>query len=398
MDNIISYSPCKSVNIALSGHKPIKLTKGTKTLKALGKLAKALELDKDFEEFRLEHSRLLNQRKLKGTLCLSIHPLDYLTMSDNASGWSSCMSWQEDGCYRMGTVEMMNSPMAVVAYMKGSNDLQWDTYTWNNKKWRTLILVNPESIVSIKAYPYKHDEFTTICIDWLRELVTTNLGWDMHQDIQRVEEGTLFSYHGNEYSLSPHTRKMYNDFGAVTHLITLPKTAKKKLTIPLTYCYSGESECMCCGSTEALWDEENFVFCTNCSDGGNYYKECAECGESTSESEIYWVDDTPVCCHCLDNVAEECQFSGDYHYSENMCTIYLTRQNDVVDVDNNASIRVAKSYLEYCHISEIYCLPHQSANGEWYWNIEDMNFYGLKWYFNILDIENYAVKQEDENN
>ena len=38
-------------------------------------------------------------------------------MSDNNSGWESCMSWRNNGCYRRGTVEMMNSPYVIVAYL-----------------------------------------------------------------------------------------------------------------------------------------------------------------------------------------------------------------------------------------------------------------------------------------
>ena len=62
--------------------KEVKIQSGTKTLKALYKIAEAYDLP-GYEEFRLEHSRILNQKTLKGNLCLSIHPLDYMTMSDN---------------------------------------------------------------------------------------------------------------------------------------------------------------------------------------------------------------------------------------------------------------------------------------------------------------------------
>ena len=40
-------------------------------------------------------------------------------MSDNDYGWDSCMGWMNEGEYRLGTVEMMNSPCIVVAYIDG---------------------------------------------------------------------------------------------------------------------------------------------------------------------------------------------------------------------------------------------------------------------------------------
>lgn len=114
--------------------KKLKIHSGCKPIRILQKIVKEFEIPY-FEEFRLEHSRILNQKTLVGDLCLSIHPLDYMTMSDNDYDWSSCMSWI-DGEYRQGTVEMMNSACVIVAYIKGRNDYSIQNYQWTNKKWR----------------------------------------------------------------------------------------------------------------------------------------------------------------------------------------------------------------------------------------------------------------------
>ena len=108
-----------TVEIPLPTGKSLKVNRGCRALKTLGKLIEGFGLDmKEFEQYRIKHSQILNQKKLKGTLCISIHPLDYVTMSDNDSGWESCMSWENSGCYRQGTVEMMNSTCVVVAYLE----------------------------------------------------------------------------------------------------------------------------------------------------------------------------------------------------------------------------------------------------------------------------------------
>ena len=79
--------------------KSFKISRGEKPLKILRKLTEYYDMSMDdYEEFRLEHSRILNNKKLKGTLCLSIHPLDFFTMSDNENHWESCMSWKNNGC------------------------------------------------------------------------------------------------------------------------------------------------------------------------------------------------------------------------------------------------------------------------------------------------------------
>ena len=156
----------------------VKVCAGQKITKVIGKLSNIFGLSESgYEKFRIAHSQVLNQKKLTGRLCLSIHPLDYMTMSDNNCDWDSCMSWSNEGCYRQGTVEMMNSDMVVVAYLAASEDMSlwWssdkdDDKYWSNKKWRQLFVINRDIITNVKAYPYRNDELTNICLNWLREL------------------------------------------------------------------------------------------------------------------------------------------------------------------------------------------------------------------------------------
>ena len=76
--------------------KTLQIQKDGKPMKAILKVLTYFnasnELMKAFERFRLAHSLIFNDAKLKGKLVLSIHPLDFITMSDNSLGWSSCMS------------------------------------------------------------------------------------------------------------------------------------------------------------------------------------------------------------------------------------------------------------------------------------------------------------------
>ena len=139
---------------------------GCKPVKMLGKINQLMfHLDESFENFRLAHSRILNSTKLHGQLCISIHPLDYMTMSDNDCDWDSCMSWKNEGSYRLGTVEMMNSPSVVVAYLESSTPMWLPKGVWNNKKWRCLFIVTPDVITSVKGYPYNSNALNAIVIE-----------------------------------------------------------------------------------------------------------------------------------------------------------------------------------------------------------------------------------------
>ena len=83
--------------------KSFTISYGMKLMKVYNKFATAFGIA-GFDEYAVAHSQILNTTNLKGTLCLSIHPLDYMTMSDNDSNWTSCMSWKNGGEYRQGTV------------------------------------------------------------------------------------------------------------------------------------------------------------------------------------------------------------------------------------------------------------------------------------------------------
>lgn len=101
-------------------------------------------------------SRYMQEDKIEGYLYLSVHPLDFLTVSENAEGWHSCHSL--DGSYRGGNLNYMVDDTTVVAYLSSGADkyLRVIDRNWNSKKWRTLLHFNKENkaIYLNKQYPY----------------------------------------------------------------------------------------------------------------------------------------------------------------------------------------------------------------------------------------------------
>lgn len=270
----------------------INIARGQKLMKALGKLCTILNLEEDFESFRVAHSQVLNQKRLTGELCLSIHPLDYATASDNANNWSSCMSWKENGCYRFGTVEMMNSPMVICAYLKSTkNNMSWyyngNDYEWPSKKWRAWILVHEGVILCNRQYPYDNDVLATQAVNWVKNLAQENLGW--------ADYGTTqMQNHHFEFE----TNLMYNDI-------------QDEQICCLNYKYdgthyinfSGPANCMWCGAEiDYDYDERDCVadslLCGSCR--GEYY--CDECGDNITGREDEYIDPETgekLCEHCF---------------------------------------------------------------------------------------------------
>lgn len=104
-------------------------------------------------------SRYMQENKIEGYLYLSVHPLDYLTMSETNEGWHSCHSL--DGSYRGGNLNYMVDGITIVAYLADEENKKLRAFegsglTWNSKKWRVLIHYNRENeaIYLNKQYPY----------------------------------------------------------------------------------------------------------------------------------------------------------------------------------------------------------------------------------------------------
>ena len=338
--------------------KVFKVDYDCKLMKVFNHLAKHFGLERSFEEFRIAHSQILNQKTIKGTLCLSIHPFDYMTMSDNTYDWDSCMSWENNGCYRTGTIEMMNSPCVVVAYLRGSEPFRvWGNNWAGNKKWRELYVVHPHAICNIKPYPYQNEALSDMVLEWLRELADNNLGWDVSYDPMHFDEGCSFEYYDKQtYCYHFETYRMYNDFNTsmTNHKIIIPRYEGIENHSGREYIdISGSNVCPCCG--DIWWPDEgheDHVLCHNCDPGPC----CSSCGHEDDEDDMYWVEGDYLCYECYCDEAGRCRITDDYRYNHNLVNLYLT------PVDNNLQ---HMDMLTYCTIGKEWVEPgrfhHEAA-------------------------------------
>ena len=323
----------------------LKVCRGMKPMKILHKFIEKFGTEKDeemFEEFRLWHSRLLNQKTIDGQLCLSIHPMDYMTMSDNANGWTSCMRWSDKygspdaGDYRAGTIECMNSPYIIVAYLHDpKHHMEFNGFEWNSKRWRELFIVNEGCITEIKGYPYQDENLTNTCLAWIKELAMEHMGWtyddeeyDMSSAINKEENESIFL----DFIKPVH---MYKDFGVlkkhsgrvnIDALRDSKKFYHRDVTRPdnyrITYFdipYGGEATCMFCGSyiNDSDYDHvDNMVLCERCES----MRRCRCCGDAITDDDSYYVADLDdyVCYDCFSNDCVTDGFDGMVYLADNM--------------------------------------------------------------------------------
>lgn len=305
-----------------------KVQKGCKVSKALGKIAEAFGIP-GFEEFRIAHSQILNERKLKGQMTLSIHPLDYVTMSDNDCDWSSCMSWREDGEYRRGTVEMMNSPFVVIAYLSAKDDMRMGDGYWSNKKWRELFIVTDEMICGIKGYPYWNRNLERVALDWLKELAIENWGEKCKNYTEKPymmfapNNTALIDVDEMDTRIRVHlwTDAMYNDCYD-EHFAYFNKDMSET---SIDMCYSGVGQCMWCGKETGDFSYESNLIC-GCCDNELY---CTKCGERIHEDDAYWVNGECYCEYCYQDLpyCDSCEETVSYDSSMNR--VYISNGNKI---------------------------------------------------------------------
>lgn len=325
--------------------KVLQIQPGMKPIRAMQKMIEYFQWDslkEPFERFRIALSQISNDKKLKGNLCFSIHPLDFLTMSDNSNGWSSCMSWQDEGCYHIGTVEMMNSNNVICCYLESGNSLfnfnanhfKEEEWSWNNKKWRQLFYVTNEIAVGGKAYPYQSKELTLIALDEIKRLSEQNLhrtysfGPELYKDMihvgskYRMDQNREWIYHGEttKHNILFNTRGMYNDMlNDQSEIYWCYRNKVKKNTI---ITYSGKAPCLCCGNSvieesrnsdeysrydyNDRYDHVSKVVCPECT----WQYQCDECREAKLTEPLYIYDGHKYCKDCANRYYKICPDCG----------------------------------------------------------------------------------------
>ena len=289
---------------------------GQKIIKTIQKVLNFYGYDMSnglFEEFRNKVSNITTSSNIKSNLVFSIHPIDYMTMSDNDCGWSSCMSWKNNGMYSDGTIEMMNSNMIIVAYLESDNPFIVNNHIIPNKSWRTLLYVHKNILVAGKSYPYHNSELDKKVLEELYKLVNKNLKWDYKYKEQEYKD--LYSYLPNEEDQINNLCVSKKQIVIVTGHAMYNDLLEDKDSV--YFCYrnipkkgmvlnaSGKNTCLICGLQHYGTTSEKI--CNSCKE--NY--SCCNCGNVDSSKkhfEIFVVNDNNyrvyrerICEHCIDD-------------------------------------------------------------------------------------------------
>lgn len=305
-------------------------------------------------------SRIIQEDKLTGRLCLSVHPLDYLSLSENTYNWRSCHAL--DGDYAAGNLSYMADTATIICYLRGDHDnitlpAFGPDVPWNSKKWRMLLNFSENSfdfimagrqypfvlsdgldiISSLLIFPNKFGLTKTKISPWVNKTITEipNL-----YDSQYVE-----SVYDLDYEYYPIKHKLYTKQDLIQYdednkLFFCDLTESTCYTPYYTYStiyrYSdnidrfrinigNKVKCLHCGNQ--IISQGDLFICNDCAtkygdiyhiDNENYVT-CVRCGShGWGDEEGHWLDDTWVCDYCYDRYVKQCPECGYDYFEEDL--------------------------------------------------------------------------------
>ena len=335
--------------------KNIKIAKGSKILKAF-KLFE--ENEKVIDALQTQASMLIQENKVRGKLCFSVHPLDYLSVSENTYHWRSCHAL--DGDYRTGNLSYMTDECTVICYLKGENEVKLPRFPedvlWNSKKWRMLLFVseNRDALFAGRQYPF----FSETALNVLRPHYINSMGYELsrwsnfHNDyiekfprademartadenlkgrylsmqntimeICDIVEDTPNPLHYNDLLESSFYRQPYYAWMR-PRWWDYPSSKKPKFIL------GSSVGCLCCNNKKISFG--NLMRCNDCEANSenpcsDYFARCNCCDSTYLRENGYYCCscESMVCPECRDEECDECEQCGELWYK---CDIIFER-------------------------------------------------------------------------
>ena len=333
------------------------IKKGTKIIRAF----KYFVTDKNIRtELQNKASMIIQEDKIIGTLCASVHPLDFLSSSENDHNWRSCHAL--DGEYRAGNLSYMTDTGTIIIYLKSDQSTILPNFPesvpWNSKKWRVLLFFSKDHNMLFlgRQYPFTAEggaEFISQKLlpmmglgtytSWTDLSLTGHIiGGDIHHNLipeyypvggHLIEKKELIKdgHHAlmfNDLLRSSYYTPMYCfkhlDYGNVGHY----KRTRFKI--------GNHVPCLCCGKSDIISNDK--MLCPDCED--QYNKEhsiCCICGKTYLTEEGIWIEefDDYICPDCYETEFEFCTKCGKPVWKANMSSstdayMCLSCQTDIM--------------------------------------------------------------------
>lgn len=337
-------------------YKDTVIPKGMKLLKAF----KYFEENKDIlNDIQNVASMYIQQNKISGKLCLSVHPLDFLSSSENTLNWRSCHAL--DGEYRAGNLSYMLDESTIICYLKSDEEVELPRFPssvpWNNKKWRCLLFFseNNKMMFAGRPYPFAANGLLNKIRDIVQELklieVSNNFYWEKkclsewrndYIDTFNFSDGTQVKLENrhilNNFNELVSLRKIITDQHGSCHYNDLlrsscyvPYYAQVEYAsnhVPeyeAHFRIGAKTLCLNCG--KHLVSEPDSMLCEDCLE--HYESEkyldgmfCSECGARIRNDEGEYVATGEFLCpNCIREYTQICYKCNERYYQDDMSVV-----------------------------------------------------------------------------
>ena len=294
-----------------------KIVAGMKTSRALNKLFGIIGIDKvsGYNREFAKCSDALNPLTIKRHTVLSVHPVDYLLMS-NGNSWKSChmIGTNYDGCYSGGTLSYMLDTVSMVFYTVDASASE-ENLELEKKINRNMFFYDNKRLVQSRLYPQGCDYgFREVYDDYrhiVQRIVTTCLDipnfWKLRRGIKPCTQAIVSG--GVAYA-------DWHHFSTV-NISTLKEFANETFEKMVV---GAPPICPECGVTH---DHQESILCDSCYDEYDEdYTTCPICGEEfyrdngcySNETGLYYCED---CVHwCAYHQTYEPNDAHDFYYDD----------------------------------------------------------------------------------
>ena len=345
-------------NTVISDYKTLSgdlITKGTKLIKAFKFFTKDIKLLNDVQSAA---SMIIQENKIEGKLCISVHPLDYLSSSETTYNWRSCHSL--DGEYRAGNLSYMMDKSTLICYLKGDDELHYlpsfpGGVPWNSKKWRVLLFMSNDWNMMFAGRQYPFSSRTGI--DYVLHTLLPQAGllrgdwsnWSNEKMANYERKDGLYISYPSPYiplkegliSMSDlitdaeHSRHyndlLYSSCYDPEYSVKIDNWAWGRDVIPnvdtTRFVIGHNTPCVVCGNSPIVEDSMLCYDCYNRYDIGESQTYCDCCGSRISYDDPYtMVDDEIVCETCYDRYVLTCERCGEDRFKEDIVYNSYTQQ------------------------------------------------------------------------
>lgn len=341
----------------------IKIEPGSKLLRAFKYFIKDSELRHRLQD---KASMIIQEDKIDGKLCLSVHPLDYLSLSENDHNWRSCHAL--DGEYRAGNLSYMCDRSTVICYLKSLRDANLPHFPqdmqWNSKKWRVLCFFSSDNnmIFAGRQYPFESKEGIELVKDtlipaalklkycaWRKEKISTIPGWYPNGDAYYLDSKYIplgskligmhnlikddSNLHFNDLLRSSFYDPIYAFKKVYDHpwflrwdeMVEDERYAKETLGSYRDTRFHIGSHPACCRCGKDLIYNTDTLLCKDCvldygPDGEEDLSYCPICGSRFWNDDGFWInsEERLICPTCFDNEYAACDHCGDYVLADDL--------------------------------------------------------------------------------